>query len=323
LSSAALTIVAPRAGVLGRFRRWLDALPHPRWVLEISPEGVAGARSVRGAAGLEHFAQEPVSDGAIVPSPVDLNIIVDDPVRAALRAVLGRLGARGQPVALLIPDQAVRVFLLKFDKFPRRAEEAVPLVRWRLKKSVPFDVEETTVSYMVQPAREEGVEVLAALARGRIVRQYEELVTSAGAEVGVVSGSTLATLPLVAGDRPALLARLSGSTLTTVIVRGEALAVYRSTNVGADAAHLTSQMLLEEVYPAVAYFQDTWKENVELVYLAGMAGRAELLRQPVATELGCRVSPLLSAETLPGADVRALAERRLEPLVGWMHNRGA
>jgi type IV pilus assembly protein PilM len=317
-----LTTGAPRAGLFGRLGRWLDALPHPRWAVEIAPHGVAAARSVRGQVGLEQFSQEAITEGAVVPSPVDLNIVIDDPVRAALRAVLGRLGARGQPVALLIPDQAVRVFLLKFDKFPRRADEAVPLVRWRLKKSVPFDVEDTVVSYMLQPPREGGVEVLAALARGKIVKQYEELLTSAGAEVSVCLGSTLATLPLLPADRSALVARLAGTTLTTVIVHGEALAVYRSTNIGADAAQLTSQKLLEEIFPAVAYFQDTWKENVEQAFLAGMAGRVEMFRQPVAAELGCPVAPLLTADAL-GVEARLLAERQLEALVGWMQNRGA
>ena len=47
------------------------------------------------------------------------------------------------------------------------------MLRWKLKKSVPFEVDETLISYMRQAPREDGVDVVTALARLRIVREYE------------------------------------------------------------------------------------------------------------------------------------------------------
>ena len=86
--------------------------------------------------------------------------------------------------------------------FPRKAEEAIPILRWRLKKSVPFEAEETLISFMRQAPRDEGVDIVTGLARLRIVREYESLVESVGMSPGVVMSSTLAAVPLLAG-RPA------------------------------------------------------------------------------------------------------------------------
>jgi len=49
------------------------------------------------------------------------------------------------------------------------------MLRWKLKKSVPFEVDETLISYMRQAPREGGVDVVTALGRLRIVREYEAL----------------------------------------------------------------------------------------------------------------------------------------------------
>ena len=39
----------------------------------------------------------------------------------------------------IVPDAAVRVMLVEFDTLPSDHEEALGVVRFRLKKSLPFD----------------------------------------------------------------------------------------------------------------------------------------------------------------------------------------
>ncbi len=207
-------------GPMRRLDRWLNAMPHPSLVAEISPDRVALARWGKTRGTLESYAIEPVPFGAIVPSPVEVNVAQPDAVRGALRRLFSRVTGHGTDLALLIPDPVVRVFILPFETFPRRADEALPLLRWRLKKSVPFDVEETVVSWMRQHGRDGSLEIVAAVARESIVRQYEELVSSLNANPIVVLGSTLATLPLLEDRGATLLVRISGRTLTTVIVQG-------------------------------------------------------------------------------------------------------
>ena len=320
---------------LGRLTRWLDHMPSPALACEIGPHGVAAARGARRRVSLEAHAFEALPAGAVTPSPVELNIIDTAAVGAALARVLARVNGHETGTALVIPDQVVRVFLLQFETFPRRAEEAVPLLRWRLKKSVPFDVEDTVVSYMLQDAGPAvprptgegssespgGVHVLAAVARQRIVRQYEEMLEAAGRAAGVVLSSTLAALPLMDDSHASLLARLSGRTLTTVIARRGLMAVYRCTEMPATFDALAPQALLDEIYPAAAYYHDTWGEPVAQARLAGFGERYEEFRSAVEHELNCKAAPLSAAAVLEerlAGEARATVDRDFDALVGWM-----
>src|SRR5438552_16947188 len=136
------------------------------------------------------------------------------------------------------------VFVQHFDEFPRSPQEAVPMLRWKLKKSVPFEVEETLISYMRQAPREGGVDVVTALGRLRIVREYEALAENLGLSPGVVLSSSLAAVSLLSDHRPTMLARIAGQALTTVIVRDGVLCGYPCTGLPVTGTHPRPQMVL-------------------------------------------------------------------------------
>jgi len=324
-SSAAFRKGPSKSALVRRIAQWLDASPHPLLACEISSGRVAGARWSRGGA-LEDFAVELLPPGTVVPSAVEPNITNVSAARAAVAGILSRLKTSGQDVALLVPDPVVRVFVQHFDDFPRSASEAIPMLRWKLKKSVPFEVEETLVSYMRQASREAGVDIVTGLARHRIVREYEALVESAGMLPGVVLSSSLAAIALLEDERPTLMVRLSGPALTTAIVREGVLCGYRCTDLPGDIETLSPVVLLEEVYPVAAYYQDTWHEGIQAVRLAGLGNRLEEFIPPMQKELQCPVSSLVHPVETEGRirqDARPLVDRGLDGLLGWMMNRGA
>jgi len=314
-----------QTGVVRRIGRWLRAMPHPALVVEIASDHVAAARSGSIRGRLDAGAVEPLPAGAVTPSPLEVNITQRDAVLAALRRVLSRVPLRGAPLALLVPDPVVRVFLLPFETLPRRREEAVQLLRWRLKKSVPFDVEETIVSWMRQAGRQGALEVVTAVARRRVLREYEELIESLGGHAGVVLSSTLASLPLLEERGATLLIRLCGNVLTTVIVHESSLCVYRSTQMPAEAGLLDPQAVLDEIFPAVAYYQDTWGQPLDRVRLAGFGGREDVFQGAVSAELQIRTGSLAEAEGARALDRSALdlIPNGLDALAGWMMNGGS
>jgi len=306
--------------------RWFDAIPHPMIACEIAIDYVAAARWTRAGMGLDGFAIEPLSPGLILPTAAESNLTDAGEVRAAVGRVFARLRAKNEEIALLVPDAVIRVFVVHFDVFPRKREEAISMLRWRLKKSVPFEAEETVISYMRQPPREDGVDIVTGLARLRIIREYESLMESAGMSPGVVMSSSLAVLPLLSDGRPALLIRVAGTNLTTAIIREGILCGYRCIMLPADVAHLTPQALLDEVYPLAAYYQDSWREGIAQVRLAGLGERTEEFREPLESELGCPVGSLLAAASTEGrirAEEQPLVDRGLDALIGWTLNRGA
>lgn len=301
---------------------WLDAMPHPSVVMEMAPTHVAAARWGRGLAHLTAFAAEPLPPGAVTPSAMQANIVDREAVRSAIHSVFLRVPKQGPDITLLLPDPSIRVFILPFDTFPRRADEALPLLRWRLKKSLPFDAEEAVISWMRQPSRDGKVEIVAAVARGKIVREYESVLEEEGLAAGVVQSSSLATLPILGRSGATLLARLSGRNLTTVIVRGETMCVYRSTELGIGPEGLKPQAIFDEVFPAVAFYQDTWGGKVEQLCVAGFGLGEEELREALSREIGCPAEPLATGREFT-AEARSLVAQGLEPLVGWQMNRGA
>ena len=98
------------------------------------------------------------------------------------------------------------------------------MLRFRLRKMVPFDVEHAGVSYQVLSENKSECRVLAAVLPGPILAEYEAAVRAAGYEPGAVLPSSLAALAALdsteagAGSQPE---RLS---LTTSITNGAGLA---------------------------------------------------------------------------------------------------
>ena len=306
-----------------KMARWLDAMPHPPLAIEVSPERVAAARWSR-TGSLDGFAVEVLPMGAIVPSAVETNIVHIAAVRSAVASAIDRLRGRDEDVAMILPDPVIRVFVQHFEEFPRSPQEAIPMLRWKLKKSVPFEADETLISYMRQAPRETGIDVVTALARLRIIREYESLVEGIGLHPGVVLSSSLAAISLAEDEKPTLLARVSGSTLTTAIVRRGVLCGYRCTELPAHGANLKPQMLLEEIFPVAAYYQDTWQEGIQSVRVAGLGTRLPEFVPPLESEFHCEVHSLLHTAISEGrvsADARPLADRELEGLVGWMKQK--
>jgi type IV pilus assembly protein PilM len=310
-----------KSDLVRRVTRWLEGTAHPPVALEISPERVAGLRFNRSGS-LGGFAVDNLPAGALIPSAIETNLVNPAAVKAAVINVCNRLGAKDEDTALILPDPVIRVFVQHFDDFPRSSAEAVPMLRWKLKKSVPFEVDETLLSYMRQAPRADGVDVVTGIARLRIVREYESLVDTLALRPGVVLSSTLAAISLLDDSRPTLLARVSGTSLTTAIVREGVLAGYRCTELPTHAGDVTPQMLLEEVYPLAAYYQDTWQEGIQAVRVAGLGHRLPEFVAPLEEEFKCEVRSLLSAAILEGKfgdDERSLADRELD---GLMLHRG-
>lgn len=313
-----------KGGVVGRLVRWLWALPHPLLALEMASDRLSLVRwSRKGAA--EGFAGQALPPGALVPSAVETNIVNLPAVESALASLCQQLEVReGEEVALLLPDPVIRVFVQRFEDFPRSRQEALELLRWKLKKSVPFNIEEMSLSYVRQAAPEDGVSVVTALARLSIVREYEDAARAAKLRPGVVLSSSIAAMALLEEDRPTLMARVTGSALTASILRGGILRSHRCTELPAEGRALSPKMLVDEIFPVVAYYQDTWREEIQSLRVAGLESRFEEFAAVLEKEFHCPVRSLLQTALLTGRvpeQARSLANRQLEGLLGWMLHR--
>jgi type IV pilus assembly protein PilM len=326
-----LTSTAPTAslesqffklGLVRKLERWLYAMPHTPIVVEVAPQRVSAVRWGAKQGTVDGVATVALPSGAIMASPVDTNITQPDAVKQAVREVCDRVQGRGVPMALLVPDPVVRVFILPFDNLPRRAEDALPLLRWRLKKSVPFDMDETVLSWSRQNGREGNLEIVTAVARQRIIREYEDLIAGVEGKPEVVLSSTLCTLPLLEDRGATLLVRMCGKTMTTAVARGATLSVYRATEMPMDVMALDPQITLDEVFPAIAYYQDTYGSPIDRARIAGFGVREADFQAALEVELKVPVARLGDSETARGLEssARDLIHQDLDATVGWMLN---
>lgn len=204
----------------------------PRVACEIMPQGVVAARSADGDSALSAVARVQLGEGAVAPSLRPGNVVDRVAVTAAIRTALEQIGeratARDANLTLVIPDSAVRVLLLDFEALPSREMEALPLVRFRLKKLLPFDADEAMVTYQTMSTSKGVVRVLAVAIPRDVLSEYETAVREAGFEPGCVLPSTLACLAAVDDAEPALLVNANSLGVTAAIVRGGVLLLHRS-----------------------------------------------------------------------------------------------
>jgi type IV pilus assembly protein PilM len=136
-------------------------------------------------------------------------------------------------VTVIVPDAAVRVLFVDFDQLPSKAAEALPVVRFRLKKLLPFDADEAMVSYQVMTTGKDSVKLLAVAMPKAVLEEYESAVLAAGYLPGAVLPSTLAALAgLDEAEAPVLVVNAGLGTVTTAIVQGGVLTLHRSVDMG-------------------------------------------------------------------------------------------
>src|SRR5579862_4963453 len=144
----------------------------PKLACEIAADRVlAGRVSDRGDT-IETCAAGELPPGSVVPDLIENNLRERNRVLETIRETLGTVSGRSRDVIAILPDTAVRVALLDFDTLPAKRPEAEGVVRFRLKKSLPFDVEKAKVSYHSQPTSG-GLRVVAAVALNTVIEDYE------------------------------------------------------------------------------------------------------------------------------------------------------
>ncbi|HMC29924.1 MAG TPA: hypothetical protein VKL99_03750 [Candidatus Angelobacter sp.] len=276
----------------------------PRLACEITPEGVIAARASEKQPRLEVFTGRHLKEGAIAPGLNGPNVLDAAALRTALSSALGAVAGKSRDVIVVLPDVAIRVVLLDFEALPAKAEEAEPVIRFRLKKSLPFDVEQATLAYDV--ARSNGnIRVVAAVSPRTIVEEYETALRDAGYSPGVVLPSSLAALGLIDGERPTLVLKVDPTNITITAVERQELRLVRTLD-NPHGGNVSAAELAETVLPSIVFFEDTFAAKIEKIYIGGIAPLHEvgpLLHEHTGAEV-LELAPELSPEqNLSGEDV--------------------
>jgi type IV pilus assembly protein PilM len=288
-------------------------LPKPKLACEIAAERVLAGRAAVKSGSLEACAARELPPGAVVPDLLENNLRQREAIRAGIEAALGSVAGRSKDVIAIMPDAAVRVMLVEFDSLPSDREEAAGVVRFRLKKSLPFDVDKAKVSYHAQKVGDE-VRVVAAVGLASVIEGYEAAFRDAGFSPGVVLPSMLAALGAADAKRPTMVVKVDAHTTSIAILNEDQLQLFRTLE-NTRGLTITGEQLAEEVYPSVVFFQDTYHLNVERICLAGVpeaGGAAAALR----AQTGAEVQELVSSAQLGASAGGPVPRWRMAGVVG-------
>jgi type IV pilus assembly protein PilM len=245
----------------------------PRLACEIRPEGVIAGYAAAGKRAAQEtvLAFAPLSEGALTPGLKTPNLADRTAVVAALESALGATNARDRDTTLVIPDAAARVLLLDFDTLPARRQEALSVVKFRLRKMVPFDVETAAVSYQVMAQKEAHMSTLVTVIPGEVLEEYEGALREAGYEPGAVLPSTLAAAAGLSSENAALMVNHAHGSVTTAVTHGNEMLLHRTMDLPAEE-NAREEEMAQAVITTLAWYEDTLRATPEKMHYAGPGG---------------------------------------------------
>jgi Tfp pilus assembly PilM family ATPase len=300
----------------------LSASSSPLTAIEIAARRVTGV-SIEERGGrpvIAKHAVEPLPDDAVVPSLSASNVHDRAAVARAVESVLEQIG-RPRRVGLIVGDPAAKVSLVRLQQVPARPQDLEQVIRWQVRKSAPFAIEDAQIGYERGMRSDDGQDFIVTLARRDVIAEYEALCTGAGAHAGIVDLSTfnvvnavLAGASVPAGDW--LLVNVAPGWESVAIMRGRQLIFFRNHSVDGD------ETLSDLVHQTAMYYEDRLNgSGFSRVLLSGAStsGNADVLRRGLAERLGAGV------ETVDPTTAAAFTDRigagtalldTLTPLIG-------
>jgi type IV pilus assembly protein PilM len=264
--------------------------PPPEYVIEITEAGLAYIRP-----GLPHPAFRPLGRGVLSVSPVADNVMRPDAFADAVRSIMpGPPGRKRRPAVLLLPDYSARVSILEFDQFPSTPPEQLALVRFRMKKSVPFDMDTAVIGYHVQAAKLK-TNVIVVAAALEIVSRYEAPFRAAGLHPGFVTTSSLAMAELAMGPAITLVARLTGQIMSVLVMQEGLVRLIRTMELSA----VTPEEMLAVLLPTVAFVEDELGKQPSRVLVCGFDQDGRL--PDWLHDVGIPIEPLRGRSGLVGS----------------------
>ena len=260
----------------------LKTATRPRLACELAPEAIFAAQS----AGMS----DPLQNAVCVLLPADVMapgwksplLVQREPMQAALTRALQGMAGRNRPLTLVIPDACVRVMVLDFETLSNKPSEALPLVRFRLRKMLPFDVDTAAVTYQVLRTNREvekvgSLRVMVAATSAEIRDELELFVREAGFEPGAILPATVAALAAVPETGAHLVVHTGQRSVTTAITDAGDLLLYRTVERIERPGHVESTEhfdaaeddMVQAILMATAFYEDALGRLPEQILVAG------------------------------------------------------
>jgi len=225
----------------------------PLWACEFTEKHliVAGVSSSRKKVTAKTASYLPAH--ALSGSLSEKNFSDSNTVRDALKELIGRSGFEGgHEVGVVIPDDAARITFITAESLPSSDEERAAFIRWKLKKTVPFEVDTAQIAFSVVGSRTEGenkgTDLMVTLSPRNVIEEYEHVMESLGYEAGYVVPSSLAASNLYAPPKgDVIFMKIAPGCISTMVFQNGRPEFYRK---------VPEMPLYDAIYPTLMYYQD-------------------------------------------------------------------
>lgn len=319
--------------------RWLEMRPaYPPVAVEIDRGEAVLVRvklSRRNKAVVEAVDVRELPNGAEGASMFRPHLGAVADTAKQIKAGFERTGTKPGKVSLVLPDNLAKVSIVALSERPPTRQQLHELLRFKLRRSVPFRMEDAVVSWQQIPADGPGVVVLAAVMLRSVVEHYEAVLEAVGARPGLVDLCTpslfnfcRAELRAAAGPGgDAALLNCAHSYFTLLIIRGDAVVFYRCKSFGATGVDQAGNGMFErELASSISYYREKLQGRGIGTVLVRTAGKP--LQDVAATLLALgveRVVPVDVTRTIdlgPRSGIDLAAGQRIAPALGAALGRG-
>jgi hypothetical protein len=309
-----------RPGILDQLVRYFTAPPCPPVIFQVASSYVSGIHVGVKERKIKEYVIWPLPSGLVEPHFDRPNFPDPGALSEIVKACLDKLHVSGGKVACLIPETCLKTLVLAFDSLPSSEKERDKLIRWRAKKQMPILPEDARMSFELLPSNG-SVKVLASLGRSSVLREYENLFSKTGFDVGLLGTPTLSLLNLVRWEEEGdvIIANIDDDSLSLVAATDSKISFYRNKTFAVERrgelrVEDKVELIVKEIENTIHFVEDREQRVLQSLWLrAGLRQGQE----DVSTKLGQRMSISIHAIGAAALGELPLAERTiLAPLAG-------
>lgn len=286
----------------------------------------------KGMLFVQHLDSEKLPPGTLDISPFKPNINSLEAAAEALKSLWSRNRFKSSRICLLLQDRAALSFHLTMEHPAGNHQDCLELIRFKLKKNIPFRIEEAHINYFSPAGAPDyaATALWATVVNHGVLHQYEQFIQSSiDAECGLVDLATFNVMNLAHSEikkgglqeEDFLYVNLNRDYLSVAITQKGKLAFYRSR--GLEGHNGVLEEAIAEIHPTTVFYVDKLSgEKMSRAFVYSVENADDLAAR-IESDLGLQ-SVILSIEPFSGTRFDAGNQnllRSFTPLVGLLVSR--
>lgn len=265
--------------------------------VEICSEGIKMAlvEGRQNALRLDAYTASALPADAIKFALREQNVLTPSLFVDVIRETYLRLLTKTKHVSVSLPDTTGRVILMDLETRFKSRDEGADIIRWKLKKSFPFNISDAHLDYQLLEEKDSGeISLLVSIIARQVVNQYEDLFVEAGLEPNCIDFTTFNLYRLFSGrlsiSENTAFMTFYGGMVTILVFYAGVLSFYRSKEI--PGGTLEINRAYREINSSLLVYQDMHPNHtINEVFCVATGDDAEAFRAIVGEATG--LEPIL------------------------------